>query len=299
MNSHRSDPMHRSDTVKDSLLDMTGAQLRAFLAVAEYGGFGFAARELNVSQPTISKAVKSLERKVGPLFDRSPGRAASLSPVGEIMKEEAVNVIQLLREIERKIELRTSGQPRIRVAVGEYLYNRCKDAVSRFSIENPALTIRLEMISSRAEAFRDLRLGSVDILLISTFGRTSQEPRIAAQAKMRVYRSPLKDSAESRRWIFPILDAQEAQEFVQALGQIGVKDVAHAMTVPNYYSIKSMCVAGRGQALLFEEDTQEDVAAGRLVQAVPGSVTISRGCHFYGESETLEKVARYLIDAIT
>ncbi len=298
MNSHRSEPTLQPETVKDSLLDMTGAQLRAFLAVAEYGGFGFAARELNVSQPTISKAVKSLERKVGPLFERSPGRAASLSPVGEVMKEEAVNVIQLLREIERKIELRTSGQPRIRVAVGEYLYNRCKDAVSSFSLENPELTIRLEMISSRAEAFRDLRLGLIDILLISTFGRTSQEPRIAAQAKMRVYRSAAKDNAEARRWILPILEPQETQEFIQALGESGIKDAANAMTVPNYYSIKSMCVAGRGQALLFEEDSQEDVAAGRLVQAVPGSVTISRGCHYFGESETLEKAARYLIDAI-
>ena len=274
---------------------MTGAQLRAFLAVAEYGGFGSAARELNVSQPTISKAVKSLERKLGPLFERSRGRAATLSPVGEIVRSEAANVIQLLREIERRIELRLEGLPQIRVAVGEYLYNRCKDAVSEYSTENSDISIRLEMISSRADAYRALRLGDIDILLVSSFGSSAEKPRISAQTTMKVYRSVTHAGEASSRLILPILAPHEAQEFMEAFRQIGLSGAENALTIPNYYSIKSMCIAGHGQALLFEEDTQADVAAGRLIQAVPGSITVTRGCHFFGESPTLEKLGRFLV----
>ena len=211
------------------------------------------------------------------------------------MRSEAANVIQLLREIERRIELRLEGLPQIRVAVGEYLYNRCKDAVSEYSTANADVSIRLEMISSRADAYRALRLGDIDILLVSSFGTSADKPRISAQTVMKIYRSAAKGAAASSRLILPILDPQEAQEFMSVFREMGVRNTGNAMTIPNYYSIKSMCIAGHGQALLFEEDTQADVAAGRLVQAVPGSITVTRGCHFFGESPMLEKLARFLV----
>lgn len=44
---------------------LTLAQLRMFVATAETGGFGAAAAELNMSQSTISEAVKGLERTLG------------------------------------------------------------------------------------------------------------------------------------------------------------------------------------------------------------------------------------------
>mgnify|MGYP001138906438 CR=1 FL=1 len=191
---------------KPALLNMTAAQLRAFLAVAEYGGFGAAAHELAVSQPTISKAVKSLEKRVGPLFERSPGRAVILSPGGELLREDAPKAIQLFREIERKIEMRRTGRPVIRLGVGEYLYNRCKDAVSRLVSENGQLNIALEMLSSRMDGFRALQLGDLDMLMVSQFGTLERSPRIAATAAMKVYRSPAADGDEYLRMILPVRD---------------------------------------------------------------------------------------------
>ncbi|MCK2215316.1 LysR family transcriptional regulator [Actinomadura sp. ATCC 31491] len=50
---------------------MTLAQLRAFIAVAEHGGFTAAAEHIGMSQPAVSRAVTGLERELGaPLFVR-------------------------------------------------------------------------------------------------------------------------------------------------------------------------------------------------------------------------------------
>ena len=50
--------------------------LRAFLAVARTGGFTQAARELHLTQPTVSSSVAELERGMGVrLFNRGSRRA--------------------------------------------------------------------------------------------------------------------------------------------------------------------------------------------------------------------------------
>jgi DNA-binding transcriptional LysR family regulator len=62
---------------------MTEAQLRAFVAVADSGGFGEAARRLHMSQPGVSRAVRALEVELGgDLFLRGRG-VADLTTLGE------------------------------------------------------------------------------------------------------------------------------------------------------------------------------------------------------------------------
>jgi DNA-binding transcriptional LysR family regulator len=62
---------------------MTEAHLRAFIAVAEAGGFGLAARRLHMSQPGVSRAVRAMERELGAeLFARGRGTVV-LTAFGE------------------------------------------------------------------------------------------------------------------------------------------------------------------------------------------------------------------------
>jgi DNA-binding transcriptional LysR family regulator len=62
---------------------MIETQLRAFVAVTDCGGFASAARELHMSQPGVSRAVRGLEVELGgELFVRAHGRV-ELTSLGE------------------------------------------------------------------------------------------------------------------------------------------------------------------------------------------------------------------------
>ena len=57
-------------------------QLEAFVAVADHGHFGRAAKAIHASQPTLSKLVRRLEDQLGtPVFDRDT-RNVTLTPAG-------------------------------------------------------------------------------------------------------------------------------------------------------------------------------------------------------------------------
>jgi len=81
----RSDPS--DGECRSCIAPMTEAQLRAFVTVAEAGGFGEAARRLHMSQPGVSRAVRALEVELGgELFLRGRG-----VPVLTMLGERALN----------------------------------------------------------------------------------------------------------------------------------------------------------------------------------------------------------------
>lgn len=84
-------------------------QLEYFLALAEVGHFGAAARRCNVSQPTLSAQFKLLEDQLGvSLIDRGGGIAA-LTPAGAALVPLARQAIETLDEIVAVASVRRGG----------------------------------------------------------------------------------------------------------------------------------------------------------------------------------------------
>ena len=82
--------------------------LRSFLAVLRAGSLGRAARELGVSQPSLGRHVKELERQLGgQLFERRGQRlvptafAQQLAESAAGMQRGAADVERMLRQRER------------------------------------------------------------------------------------------------------------------------------------------------------------------------------------------------------
>lgn len=79
---------------------MSLAQLEYFVAVAEEGHLGRAALRLHISQPPLTRQIRSLEDELGaPLFARTP-RGMRLLPTGErflIHAREVLDAVQAAR----------------------------------------------------------------------------------------------------------------------------------------------------------------------------------------------------------
>ena len=83
---------------------MTIRHLKIFIAVAEYGSMNTAARELYLSQPTISQAVREMEEYYGTrLFDRL-SRKLHITPAGQVLLDSAYQVVGQFDQMEQTIQ---------------------------------------------------------------------------------------------------------------------------------------------------------------------------------------------------
>lgn len=90
---------------------MNLAQLRYFVELAEYQNYTYTAKQLNITQPSLSNAIKGLEQELQvPLF-RRVGRNAVLTEYGQVFADETRQVLERLdRAVERVQALSDTNQ---------------------------------------------------------------------------------------------------------------------------------------------------------------------------------------------
>lgn len=143
-------------------------QLNIFVLAAELENFSEAARHLNLSQPSISIHIQSLEQHFGAqLFHRS-GRHISLTEAGEALLPLAREMVNLSLNIEETMASRSGvvvGRLKLScsTAVGKYALPRI---IAQFRAQNPQVQVNCSVMT-RQSALSELLEGQVHLAITS------------------------------------------------------------------------------------------------------------------------------------
>lgn len=256
--------------------------LEYVVAVADTGGFTSGASAVHVAQPSISQAVRAVERELGlELFVRS-GRGVRLTAAGEVLVDRARRVLRDAAELRATAaELRGVEAGRLDVvALPTLAVDPLAPLVGELRRRHPGLTVTVREPETAAAVGDWVRSGRAELGLtdLSTEGSDlrrielpGQElvavcpPNLEAPARLRpaaLARLPLIASppgTSTRRLLDAVLDRAGG-------GQIVVE-------TDQREAIVSLVLAGAGTALLPAGLAREAVARGAVARPLVPALT--------------------------
>lgn len=161
---------------------MTGItlnELRYLVALAQARHFGHAAEQCGVSQPTLSLAIKKLEKRLGALLFERTAADVKLTEVGRDVVAQAEKVlfeVQRLEEIAQAHRDPLVGPLRVGAiyTIGPYLFPRL---VPKMREKAPQMPLILEE-GYTAQLAESLKRGALDVAVLSL---PFEEPGIVTQ----------------------------------------------------------------------------------------------------------------------
>ncbi len=148
-----------------TLRRMTAPQIRSLIAVSESHSFDAAARSLAISEPSLHRAAKSLERELRRRLYQRTSRGMTTTPLGtEIARRFQI----ALREIAYGLEEMHAARGNVitRVVVGNIPHSGTQvlsAAINAFLKTYPTATVRI-VDGHYEELLDDLRAGKLDFL---------------------------------------------------------------------------------------------------------------------------------------
>ncbi len=200
-------------------------QLRAFLTVVEQQSIRAAARELGVSQPAITSAMRELEADLGvPLLERSVA-GVRCTPYGQAFAPRARLMLSEMQSSRDELtQLRDGDVGRVSVAFGTAIaYTLLPLVFQSFRAQSPGVAIRLSE-ASLPTSYARLRDGSLD-MLVSHMMEGSQdefqltslytaEPVIVVREGHPLAQCTRLSELSAMEWLLPY-DSQTAPQLLQ------------------------------------------------------------------------------------
>ena len=136
-----------------------------FVAVIDHGGITRAAQALYISQPSLSQAIRTLERRLGTtLFDRT-GRRLTLTEEGRLLEPSARRILADIDRAKRKVaDVRELAAGSVEIATFSTLsIHPVVDLVRRFRTRFPGIIVRISDVDGPAGVHAALRSGEAEI----------------------------------------------------------------------------------------------------------------------------------------
>ncbi|SCK19446.1 LysR substrate-binding domain-containing protein [Vogesella sp. LIG4] len=258
--------------------------LRAFVTVVQAGSFTEAARRLCLTQGAISKQIRLLEEHYGtPLLQRQ-SRQVQPTPSGRVLLPVAQDVVERLREVERKLKTQTdilSLQVYVSFAV-RWLMPR----LGSFYQQHPLTQLRMEsMVYEPAE----LDPGASQAYIL--FGRGSW-PEMRAELLLPELLSPVcapsmlqgehalrsLDALRGHTLFHTTKDYEEWEAWLATQGVHSLAQYKHQV-VDLHHLAWTAAASGLGVAIGDMALLQEELQQGRLVR--PFEHVLHTGAGYY------------------
>ncbi len=143
-------------------------QVRYFLAICEHRNFTHAASASNVSQPSLTTAIKKLEDEFGGALFIRDRAGCRLTPLGQLVKPRLERIQAETREAKAEAvrHMRLERVP-IGIGIGETIgNNKVAAAVERFREHLPQAEIEL-IVGRTEDLLAELRSGKLDVVVAS------------------------------------------------------------------------------------------------------------------------------------
>lgn len=121
-------------------------QLRYFQKVARTQSVTKAAKELYISQPTLSQSLRRLETSVGvPLFHHQPGKRLELNDAGLLFLER---VDRMFAELEQGVNLvrELKDRANVQISIASSIHDLCNDLIIAYFEKNPRASIAQRLV---------------------------------------------------------------------------------------------------------------------------------------------------------
>ncbi len=263
--------------------------LRLLVLVRDLGSLGRASAELGIAQPSASKRVSTLERRLGlVLLDRTR-RGSTLTPSGRLVAGWAQRVLDELDGLLTGAEaLRSKRDAELRVAASMTLAEHFAPAwIGELRRQRPELYVGLQV--SNSEHVADLvAAGEVDLGFIeSPAAPGGLSSRTVAADHLVVVVTPDHPWARKKRPLRPAelaatpLVVREhgsgTRETVErALARARAGTLHPLVELGSAASVRSAVIAGTGPAVISELAVATDLVDGRLVTVPVEGVDLSR-----------------------
>jgi molybdate transport repressor ModE-like protein len=253
-------------------------RLQVFVRVAETGSFAAAARQLGISQPSVSSHIQNLERELAsPLFVRESGRRAILNEGGRKLLIHARSMLASASKLEECTEARNQhGAQSLSIVCQRSLANTVmRQTLARFAREHRDIRMSVR-IAFQEEVIANIRSATADMgYLLGNGPIPGVKSKLVGQVRFVVFASPGHPLARRRKippaelgefeFVGPPERSMFGRTVAAMLQSIGVEPLDIVSEGTEFSVVRDLTVAGMGLCCSLEASVRADVVNKQVV----------------------------------
>jgi DNA-binding transcriptional LysR family regulator len=254
--------------------------LRAFVAIVECGSISGGARRLRVSQPGLSRQLRTLEERCGTALLRRDTHRMNLTETGRRFVADAQRILAQAEEADRRLHddyVTLSGQLRLfaTVDMGQFIVTRM---VSQFLQLNPKVTARLALTNRPLHMIQEgcdvgILPGKITDQSVIARHAGTIALHLAASPVLLKSRAAVKEPAQLKSWPWVSLEGSQfwsARDLTLCCdGKEQTLRMSPILLSEGVTSVREAVRTGLGIAVLPNWLIEDDLRTGALVSVLP------------------------------